>query len=167
MCRAALVAIQDGGDSLVRFNPRQHANDLHEILVRNIAMFAGTNLFELHLSMIPSLPMQHEPYGFAFARGNDLLQRDAKESLLVFRRTAWIVPKSGEIPREVQQFPFLCVAEWALANLLQARELGFELCLCGQRLIPSAFQLRCNKSIRRIYGIILASRVGHFITRVL
>jgi hypothetical protein len=29
MCRAALVAIQDGGDSLVRFNPRQHANDLH------------------------------------------------------------------------------------------------------------------------------------------
>jgi hypothetical protein len=73
MWRAALVAIQDGGDSLVRFNPRQHANDLHQILVQNIAIFADTNLLELYLSMIPSLPMQHEPYGFAFARGNELL----------------------------------------------------------------------------------------------
>jgi hypothetical protein len=102
MCRAALVAIQDGGDSLVRFNPRQHANNLHQILVRNIAMHADTNLLELYLSMIPSLPMQHEPYSFAFARGNDFLQGDANESLLVLRRTARIVPKPGEIPRELQ-----------------------------------------------------------------
>ena len=34
--------------------------------------------------------------------GNDVLQCDAKESLLVFRRTARIFPKSGEIPRELQ-----------------------------------------------------------------
>jgi hypothetical protein len=61
----------------------------------------------------------------------------------------------------------LCVAEWALATLLQTRELGFELRLCGQRLVPSAFQLRRDKSIRWIYGIILASRVSHFITGVL
>jgi hypothetical protein len=130
-------------------------------------MFARTNLLELYLSMIPSLPMQHEPYGFAFARGNDFLQGDAKESLLVFRRTARIVPKSGEIPRELQEHPFLCVAEWVLATWLQAQELGFELRLCGQRLIPSAFQLRRDQSIRGIYGIILASRVGHFITGAL
>jgi hypothetical protein len=99
---AALVAIQDRGDALVRFNPRQPANDPHQLLVRNIAMFASTNLLELYLSMIPSLPMQYEPYGFAFTRGNDFLQGNAKESLLVLRRTARIVPKSGEIPRELQ-----------------------------------------------------------------
>jgi hypothetical protein len=98
MCRAALVAIQDGGDSLVRFNPCQHPHNLHQILVQNIAMFADTNLLELYLSMISSLPMQHEPYGFAFARGNDVLQCDAKQSLLVLRRTARIVPKPGGDP---------------------------------------------------------------------
>jgi len=102
MCRAALVAIQDGGDSLVWFHPRQRANDLHQILVQNIAMFADTNLLELYLSMISSLPMQHEPYGFAFARGNDVLQCDAQQSFLVLRRTARIVPKPGEVPRELQ-----------------------------------------------------------------
>jgi hypothetical protein len=52
-------------------------------------------------------------------------------------------------------------------TLLQARELGFELRLCGQRLIPSAFQLRRDQAIGGIYGIILASRVGHFITGAL
>jgi hypothetical protein len=102
MCRAALVAIQDGGDSLVRFNPRQHANDLYQVLVQDIAMFAHTNLLELYLSMISSLPMQHEPYGFAFARDNDFLQCDAQQSLLVLRRTARIVPKPGQIPRKLQ-----------------------------------------------------------------
>jgi len=50
--------------------------------------------------------------------------------------------------------------------LLQGRELGFELRLCGQRLIPAAFEFRCDEPIRRIYGIILAARVCHFITRV-
>ena len=79
----------------------------------------------------------------------------------------WIVPESGEIPREVQQFPFLYVAEWTLATLLQGRELGSELCLCGQHLIPAAFELRRDQPIRRIYGIVLTSRVCHFITRVL
>ena len=167
MCRAALIPIQDGGDSHIWFDPRQRANDLHEILVGDISMFAAANLLELYLSVIPSLPMQHEPYGFTLACGDDLLQRDAKESLLVLRRTLRIVPKSGEIPRELQQLPFLCVAEWTLATLLQGRELGFELRLCGQRLIPSTLELRCDEPIRRIHGIILASRVGHFITGVL
>src|SRR5208283_2939717 len=60
-CRAALVAIQDGGETLVRFDPRQHANYLHLVLVRNIAIFPSTNLLNLYPSMIPSLPMQHEP----------------------------------------------------------------------------------------------------------
>jgi len=102
MCRTALGAIQDGGDSFVRLNPRQQANDLHQILVQNIAMFADTNLLELYLSMISSLPMQHEPYGFTFARGNDVLQCDAQQSLLALWRTARIVPKPGEVPRELQ-----------------------------------------------------------------
>jgi hypothetical protein len=102
MCRAALVAIQDGGDSLVRFNPCQRANDLHQILICYIAMLAGTNLLELYLSMIPSLPMQHEPYGFAFGRGDDFLQSDAKKSLLILRRATWITPKPGEVTRKLQ-----------------------------------------------------------------
>ena len=60
---AALIPIQDGGYSRVRFDPRQRVNDLHEILVGGIPMFAAANLLELHLGVIPSLPMQHESYG--------------------------------------------------------------------------------------------------------
>jgi len=85
MCRAALVAIQDGGDSLVRFNPRQHANDLHQILVGDIAMHPAAYLLELHLGVIPALPMQHEPYCFPLTCGDDLFQRDAKKAFLVLR----------------------------------------------------------------------------------
>jgi hypothetical protein len=73
VCRAALIPIQDRGDPRVRFDPRQLANDLHEILVGDIPMFATANLLELHLGVIPSLPMQHEPYGFTLACGDDLL----------------------------------------------------------------------------------------------
>jgi hypothetical protein len=73
VCRAALIPIQDRGDPRVRFDPRQFANDLHEILVGDIPMFTTANLLELHLSVIASLPMQHEPYGFTFACGDDLL----------------------------------------------------------------------------------------------
>src|SRR5271169_5461393 len=119
MCRAALIPIQDRGDSCVRFDPRQYANDLHEILVGDIAMRTAANLLELHLGVISSLPMQHEPYGFTLTCGDDLFQRDAKEALLVLRPTMMrMVPKSGKIPREFQHFPFLCVAEWALSTLL-------------------------------------------------
>ena len=96
---AALIPIQDGGYSRVRFDPRQRVNDLHEILVGGIPMFAAANLLELHLGVIPSLPMQHESCGFTLAR--DLLQRDAKEALLVLRRTTRIIPESGKIPREL------------------------------------------------------------------
>jgi hypothetical protein len=39
----------------------------------------------------------------------------------------WILPESREIPRELQQFPFLCVCDWPLATSLQGREFGFEL----------------------------------------
>jgi hypothetical protein len=73
VCRAALIPIQDRGDPRVRFDPSQLANDLHEILVGDIPMYAAANLLELHLGVIPSLPMQHEPYGFTFACGDDFL----------------------------------------------------------------------------------------------
>ena len=63
VCRAALISVQDRGDPRVRFNPCQHANDLHEILIGDIPMCATANLLELHLGVIPSLPMQHESYG--------------------------------------------------------------------------------------------------------
>src|SRR6266478_370751 len=81
--RAALIPIQDRGDPRVRFDPRQLANDLHEILVGYIPMCTAANLLELHLGVIPSLPMQHEPYGFTVACRDDLLERDAKEALFV------------------------------------------------------------------------------------
>jgi len=73
MCREALIPIQDRGDPRVRFDPRQLANDLHEIFVGDIPMYAAANLLELHLGVIPSLPMQHEPYRFTLACGDDLL----------------------------------------------------------------------------------------------
>ena len=38
VCRAALIPIQDRGDPRVWFDPRQHANDLHEIIVGDIPM---------------------------------------------------------------------------------------------------------------------------------
>jgi len=84
----------------------------------------------------------------------------------VLRQTLWIIPKAGEIPREGQQLPFLRVGEWVLATLLQRRELGFNLRLRGQRLVPAAFEFRCYEPIRRIHRIILAPGAGHFIARV-
>jgi hypothetical protein len=127
VCRTALIPIQDRGDPRVWFDPRQQAHDLHEIIVGDIPMPTGANLLELYLRVIPALPMQYEAYCLAFTRRDDLFQSDTKEALLVLRQTLWIIPEAGQIPREGQQLPFLCVGEWALATLLQRHELGFKL----------------------------------------
>src|ERR1035437_3611404 len=139
VCRAALIPIQDRGDPRVWFDPRQHANDLHEIIVGDIPMPPTANLLKLYLRMIPALPMQYEAYCLAFTRGDDLFQSDTKEAFLVLWRTVRIVPVYGDIRREGQQFPFLRVGEWVLATLLPRHELGFKLRLRGQRLVPAAF----------------------------
>src|SRR5713226_7489622 len=60
VCRMALIPIQDRGDPRVWFDPRQRANDLHEIVVGDIPMTAGANLLEFYLRVIPALPMQYE-----------------------------------------------------------------------------------------------------------
>src|SRR5664279_5739119 len=88
VCRTALIPIQNRGDARVWFDPRQDANDLHEIIVGDIPMLAGANLLELYLRVIPALPMQYEAYGLAFTRGDDLFQSDTKEAFLVLRQTA-------------------------------------------------------------------------------
>src|ERR1035441_696390 len=49
VCRAALIPIQNRGDAGVWFDPRQDANDLHEIIVGDIPMPTGANLLELYL----------------------------------------------------------------------------------------------------------------------
>ena len=101
-------------------------------------MPAAANLLELYLRVISALPMQDEAYRLAFTRGDDLFQRDTQEAFLVFRQTLRIVPKCGEIPRERQQLPFLCVGQWPLATFLQRHELGFKLRLRDQSLVPAA-----------------------------
>src|SRR5664279_4424797 len=138
VCRTALIPIQDRGDPRVWFDPRQRANDLQEIIVGDIPMLAGADLLKLYLRVIPALPMQYEAYCLAFTRGDDLFQSDTKEAFLVLRQTLWIIPEAGEIPREGQQFSFLRVGEWVLATLLQRHQLGFNLRLRGQRLVPAA-----------------------------
>jgi len=60
VCCTALIPIQDRGDSRVGFDPRQHANDLHQIIVGDIPMPTGANLRELYLRVIPALPMQYQ-----------------------------------------------------------------------------------------------------------
>src|ERR1035438_3235882 len=106
-----------------------------------IPMPTSANLLKLYLRMIPALPMQYEAYCLAFTRCDDFFQGDTEEAFLVLRRTLWIIPEAGEIPREGQQFPLLRVGEWVLATLLQCHELGFNLRLRGQRLVPAALQL--------------------------
>jgi hypothetical protein len=167
MCCAALIPIQNCGDPRIWFDPRQCANNFHEIIVGDIAMPTSADLLKLYLRVIFALPMQHEAYGLALRRSNDLFQRDTKEPFLVFRRTLRIIPKSGEIPCKGQQFPFLRVAEWALAALLQCRERRFEVRLGGQRLVPTAFEFCGHEPIRRIYPIILAPCACHFVARLL
>ena len=157
MCCAALIPIQDCGDSRIWFDPRQLANDLHHITVGNIPMLASAKLLELKLRVISALPMQHEAYAIALRRSHDLFQRDSKELFLVFRRTVWIIPKSGEIPCKGQQFLFLRVAEWTLASLLQCRQLFFEVRLHGQRLVPTTFEFCGHEPIRRIHAIIIGA----------
>jgi len=87
VCRTALIPIQDRGDPRIWFDPRQHSYDLHEIIVGDIPMPTRANLLELHLGVIPTLPMQYEAYCLAFTRGDDLFQSDAKEAFLVLRQT--------------------------------------------------------------------------------
>src|SRR5712664_3328842 len=82
VCGAALIPIQDRGDPRVWFDPRQHANDLHEIIFGDIPMPTGANLLELYLCVIPALLMQYEAYCLAFTRGDDLFQSDTKEAFL-------------------------------------------------------------------------------------
>jgi hypothetical protein len=88
-------------------------------------MPTGANLLEPYLRVVPALPVQYEAYCLAFTRRDDLFQGDTKEAFLVLRQTLWIIPEAGEIPREGQQLPFLCVGEGPLAPLLQRHELGF------------------------------------------
>src|ERR1019366_5657047 len=97
---------------------------------------------------------------------DDLFQSDTKETFLVLRQTVWIIPEAGEIPRESQQFPFLCVSEWALATLLQRHQFGFKLRLRGQCLVPAAFELRRHEPIPGIHRIILAPGACYFVARV-
>src|ERR1700737_1967644 len=129
VCCPALIPIQDRGDPRVWFDPRQGANDFHEVIVGDIPMPASADLLKLYLCMIPALPMQHQAYRLAFTRGDDFFQRDTEEAFLVLRQTLWIIPEAGEIPREGQHFSFLRVGEWVLATLLQRHELGFNLAL--------------------------------------
>jgi len=166
VCRAALIPIQDRGDSRIWFDSRQHANDLHHVIVGDISMPTGANLLELYLRVIPALPMQYEAYCLTFTCGDDLFQSDTKESFLVLRQTLRIFPQSGEIPPERLQFPFLDVGEWPLATSLQRHEFSFKLCFCGQRLIPTAFEFCRYEPIRRVYRVILAPGARHFISRV-
>jgi hypothetical protein len=100
VCCTALIPIQDRGDPRVWFDPRQHANDLHEIIVGDIPMPTSANLLELYLCVIPALPMQYEAYCLVLTGGDDLFQSDTKEAFLVLRQTVRIVPEYGEIPRE-------------------------------------------------------------------
>ncbi len=60
VCRAALIAIENLSDPCIRFDPRQPANDLHQIIAGDIPMPAGANLFKLYLRVIPALPMQYQ-----------------------------------------------------------------------------------------------------------
>src|ERR1019366_5482702 len=133
----------------------------------DIPMLAGANLLELYLRVIPALPMQYEAYCLAFRRGDDLFQSDTKEAFLVLRQTVRIVPEYGEIPREGQQLPFLCVGERVLATLLQRHQLGFNLRPRGQGLVPARFRPRPPEPIRRIHRIILAPGACYFIARLL
>ena len=167
VCRTALIPIQNRGDSRVWFDPCQHANEFHQVIVGDIPMPAAANLLELHPRVIPALPMQDEAYRLAFTRGDDLFQSDAQEALLVFRQTLRIVPKCWEISRERQQLPLLCVGQWPLATFLQRHEFGFKLRLRGQRLVPTPFEFRRHEPIRRVHRIILAPSACHFIARVL
>jgi len=100
VCRTALIPIQDRGDPRVWFDPRQRANNFHEIIVGDIPMPTSANLLKLYLRMIPALPMQHQTYRITFTRGDDFLQSDTEEAFLVLRQTLWIIPEAGEIPRE-------------------------------------------------------------------
>jgi len=58
VCRAALVAVENRGDPCIRFDPRQLANKLHQVLVSDVPMPAAANLRELDLRVIPALPMR-------------------------------------------------------------------------------------------------------------
>src|ERR1700730_3608518 len=55
VCRTALIPIQDRGDPRVWLDPRQHTNDLDEIVVGDIAMPPWASLLELYLRVIPAL----------------------------------------------------------------------------------------------------------------
>src|ERR1035438_3487630 len=79
VCRTALIPIQDRGDPRVWFDPRQRANDFHEIVAGDIPMPASADLLKLYLCMIPALPMQHQAYRLAFTRGDDFFQSDTEE----------------------------------------------------------------------------------------
>jgi len=61
VCRAALIAIENRSDPCIRFDPRQPANNLHQIIAGDIPMPAGANPFKLYLRVIPALPMQYQP----------------------------------------------------------------------------------------------------------
>src|SRR5947209_14979512 len=87
VCRTALIPIQDRGDPRVWFDPRQRANDFHDIIIGDIPMPPSANLLKLYLRMIPALPMQYEAYCLAFTRGDDFFQSDTKETFLVLRQT--------------------------------------------------------------------------------
>ncbi len=128
-------------------------------------MLSSTVLGKLQLRVISAFPVQYEAYHLAVTSRNDLFQGDAKQTFLVLRRTARIIPESGDVPREIQQFPLLDVSDRVLAALFECHELGSKLRLRCQRFVPAAFKFRSYKPIRGVYSIVLTPRKCHFIAR--
>jgi hypothetical protein len=58
MCCAALIPIQNCGDPRIWFDPRQCANNFHEIIVGDIAMPTSADLLKLYLRS-PQWPLRY------------------------------------------------------------------------------------------------------------
>ena len=80
-------------------------------------MPAAANFRELHLRVIPTLPMHYQPYGLAFTRGDDLFQSDTKEAFLMLRQTTGIVPELGRSARTTIT-PVLFIGNGRIATLV-------------------------------------------------
>src|SRR5882672_8629734 len=84
--------IENRGDPRVRLNPSQRANDFDKVCVGHISVLAIAKFLQLQLRVVAALPMQHQTNGVLFRGGDNLLERDAQNALLMLGRAERVIP---------------------------------------------------------------------------
>ena len=112
----------------------------------------------------PALPVHDGLNAAPFVEEHDFFDQRPSDSLFYFRRSGWVVPYTSKVLTERQQRLTLLIGDWVFNN--NGLQFFFQTSNFQQRLIPAPLQFACDKTVRRVHGIILLPRPLTLIARL-